>query len=70
MVFLLMFLQSPATQKQLEGEMEGGTQKFIALNKIRSLLVNAPGINEQHCVSQLMTLVDRLITLHQRARIN
>lgn len=46
--------------------MDGGTQKFLALNKIRNLHVLFPSVDEQSRIAIFLSNYDNLITLHQR----
>jgi restriction endonuclease S subunit len=43
----------------------GGTQKFMALNKIRNLLIAVPESNEQYKVGNYFENLDKLISSHQ-----
>ena len=65
-LYLYHYLQSPIVLKQLDNGMDGGTQKFIALNKIRNLSIAVPESNEQHKIGDYLENFDNLITLHQR----
>ena len=65
-VYLYHYLQSSSILNQLSEGMDGGTQKFIALNKIRNLIIAVPRIEEQYKISNYMEHLDNLITLHQR----
>ena len=65
-LYLYHYLQSPMTAKQLAEGMDGGTQKFMALNKIRNLSISVPESNEQYKVGDYLEHLDNLITLHQR----
>lgn len=64
-LYLYHYLQSPMTSNQLEEGMDGGTQKFIALNKIRNLSIAVPESNEQLKVGNYLEHLNHLITLHQ-----
>lgn len=65
-LYLYHYLQSSNILNQLVEGMDGGTQKFIALNKIRNLIIAVPRIEEQYKISNYMEHLDNLITLHQR----
>ena len=64
--YLYHCLQSNSVAHQLDENLDGGTQKFIALNKIRELVIPVPSEYEQHKIGDYMELLDHLITLHQR----
>ena len=63
--FLYHILQSSYVTNQLLRGMDGGTQKFIALNKIRGLDIPFPTEKEQHAIGVYFENLDHLITLHQ-----
>lgn len=65
-LYLYHCLQSNSVVYQLSGNLDGGTQKFIALNKIRNLSIPLPNKDEQYKIGNHMECLDRLITLHQR----
>ena len=65
-MYLYQFLQSANAKNQLESGMDGGTQKFIALNKIRELNIQLPNKEEQKKVGAYLDQLDNDITLHQR----
>ena len=65
-LYLYHYLESNAVKKQLDNFMDGGTQKFIALGKLRNLGVTVPTIQEQIKVGSYLERLDNLITLHQR----
>lgn len=46
--------------------MDGGTQKFISLKKIRNLSIKFPILNEQFEIGQLFQSLDKTITLHDK----
>ena len=64
--YLYHYPESNIVKKQLENFMDGGTQKFIALGKLRNLGVTVPTIQEQIKVGNHLDKLDYLITLHQR----
>ena len=64
--YLYHCLQSNSAAHQLDENLDGGTQKFIALNKIRELVIPVPSEHEQHKIGDYMESLDNLITLHQR----
>ena len=64
-VFLYFSLITPFINNQLSENLDGGTQKFIALNKIRELFVKVPNVLEQDKLSIFFDNLDKLITLHQ-----
>lgn len=65
-LYLYHCLQSNSVVYQLSGNLDGGTQKFIALNKIRNLSIPLPNEDEQYKIGNHMECLDHLITLHQR----
>lgn len=65
-LYLYHYLQSNNVLNQLSESMDGGTQKFIALNKIRELMIAVPSKDEQYEIGNYLEALDHLITLHQR----
>lgn len=65
-LYLYQYLQSNNITKQFDENMDGGTQKFIALNKVRDLYIMYPTISEQIQIGGFLEKTDNLITLHQR----
>ena len=63
--YLYHCLQSNSIAQQLGENLDGGTQKFIALNKIRELNIPVPTEDEQHKIGDYMEQLDSLIPLHQ-----
>ena len=64
-LYLYHYLQSKNVEKQLFSGMDGGTQKFLALNKIRELNILLPSKDEQLKIGEFLENLDHLITLHQ-----
>ncbi len=64
-LYLYHYLQSSNVVKQLFDGMDGGTQKFIALGKIRELNIMVPSEQEQLKLGTYFESIDNLITLHQ-----
>lgn len=64
--YLYYCLQSKKVVNQLSENLDGGTQKFIALNKVRNLNIPLPSKKEQHKIGDYFEKLDNLITLHQR----
>ena len=64
--FLIQFLNSSAIENQFNFNKTGGTQKFIALNSIRKLLVPIPSIEEQNQIANLFTNLDKKIELETK----
>lgn len=64
--YLYNYLQTSYISKELNMGMDGGTQKFISLNKIRNLNISLPSIKEQQIISKCLHILDQLITLQQR----
>ena len=65
-LYLYSYLQSPNTERQLISGLDGGTQKFVSLKKIRELNILVPSEEEQIKVGTFIESLDNLITLHQR----
>ena len=65
-MYLYHYLQSPKISSLLLGSMDGGTQKFIALNKVRELQIQFPTKEEQEIIGNYLEKISNLITLHQR----
>ncbi|HEM5232460.1 TPA: restriction endonuclease subunit S [Streptococcus suis] len=64
--FLYHYLGSYVIERQLQNSLDGGTQKFISLNKIRHLDIAFPSLPEQSAIGTFFSTLDRHITLHQR----
>jgi type I restriction enzyme S subunit len=64
--FLYQALQTGYVTNQLSTGMDGGTQKFVSLKKIRELDIPYPEVPEQEKIGIYFTNLDHLITLHQR----
>ena len=64
--FLIQFLNSSAIENQFNFNKTGGTQKFIALNSIRKLLVPVPSIEEQNQIANLFSNLDKKIELETK----
>ncbi|HEL1582582.1 TPA: restriction endonuclease subunit S [Streptococcus suis] len=64
--FLYHYLGSYVIERQLQNSLDGGTQKFISLNKIRHLDIAFPSLPEQEVIGTFFSTLDRHITLHQR----
>ena len=64
--YLYHCLQSEIVLNQLTENMDGGTQKFVALNRIRELYIPFPSRPEQEAIGTYFRNLDHLITLHQR----
>lgn len=64
--FLYHYLESPMLIYQLKNSLDGGTQKFISLNRVRKLKISITSIEEQTKVGNFFKDLDDLITLHQR----
>ena len=68
-LYLYQYLQSNNIAKQFDENMDGGTQKFIALNKVRDLSIMYPTISEQIQIGGFLEKLDNLITLHQHKEL-
>lgn len=65
-LYLYQYLQSKNVEKQLFLGMDGGTQKFLALKKIRKINILMPSEDEQLQIGRFLENLDYVITLHQR----
>lgn len=63
--FLYQALQSGKVYRLIMNGMDGGTQKFISLTKIRDLKIPYTHTNEQLKLGNFFQTIDSLITLHQ-----
>ena len=64
--YLYQALQADCVTSQLSTGMDGGTQKFVSLKKIRELAIPFPEECEQQKIGAYFSNLDHLITLHQR----
>ncbi len=64
--FLVQLLKSPIFERYITNENAGGTQKFLALSKIRSFEFLCPCKNEQKQISNFFKQLDETITLQER----
>ena len=64
--YLYQALQADCVTSQMSTGMDGGTQKFVSLKKIRELDIPFPGEHEQLKIGAYFSNLDHLITLHQR----
>lgn len=64
--YLICLIKAPYFQKYLEGNLDGGIQKFISLSKLRQLAIPLPTEIEQRAIAQALSDVDTLLkTLDQ-----
>lgn len=61
-LFVFFFLQSSYTKEQFGDNIDGGTQKFIALNKVRELKILLPKLDEQKKIGSYFINLDNLIS--------
>lgn len=66
--YLYQALQADCVTSQLSTGMDGGTQKFVSLKKIRELDIPFPEECEQKKIGAYFSNLDTLITLHQRKK--
>lgn len=67
--FLFQDLQTDYIERELSNNMDGGTQKFISLKKIRNLSITFPTLlNEQDKIGNLFHFLDSTITLHEEKK--
>ncbi|MFC0492134.1 restriction endonuclease subunit S, partial [Listeria grayi] len=64
--FLIQVLKSPVFNRYLRNENTGGTQKFLALSKVRGFEFLCPNIKEQNRIGNFFKQIDDTIALHQR----
>lgn len=64
--FLYQALQTSNVKRQLKDSIDGGTQKFISLKKIRNLNIPFSNISEQLKIGKFFQKIDSLLTLHQQ----
>ena len=64
--YLYQALQADCVTSQLSTGMDGGTQKFVSIKKIRELDIPFPEECEQKKIGTYFSNIDTLITLHQR----
>ena len=65
-LYLYHYLQSETVLNQLLENMDGGTQKFVALKRIRELNIAFPIKSEQQAIGTYFHNLNSVITLHQR----
>lgn len=63
-LYLYHYLQSETVLNQLLENMDGGTQKFVALKRIRELNIAFPIKSEQQAIGTYFHNLDSVITLH------
>lgn len=64
--YLYQVLQADCVINQLSIGMDGGTQKFVSLKKIRELEIPLPSKEGQSKIGELFNNLDHLITLKQQ----
>ena len=64
--YLIHYLQTTSIKKQFANNMDGGTQKFIALEKIRKLKISQPNRDEQLKLVNMFNLLDKKIELQSQ----
>lgn len=65
-LYLYHYLKSSNIERQLIFGMDGGTQKFVSLKKIRELKIKIPDDDEQIKLGTFMESLDNLIVFYQR----
>lgn len=65
-LYLYHYLKSSSIERQLLFGMDGGTQKFVSLKKIRELKIQIPDDDEQIKLGIFMESLDNLIVFYQR----
>ncbi|MFW3538059.1 restriction endonuclease subunit S [Vagococcus fluvialis] len=64
--FLIQLFKSPIFDRYIANENAGGTQKFLALSKIRNFEFLSPSKNEQKQISNFFKRLDETITLQEK----
>ena len=64
--YLIHYLKCNNIIRQFSNSQDGGTQKFIALEKIRKLKINIPSRSEQQKIINLFGLLDKKIELQSK----
>ena len=64
--YLIHYLHSKSINRQFADNQDGGTQKFISLDKIRKLKINMPSRNEQKKIVSLFNLLDKKTELQSK----
>ena len=64
--YLIHYLHTPIINKQFVNNQDGGTQKFIALEKIRKMKINMPSRKEQKKLILFFNLLDKKIELQAK----
>ena len=64
--YLIHYLKCNNIIRQFSNNQDGGTQKFIALEKIRKLKINIPSRSEQQKIINLFDLLDKKIELQSK----
>lgn len=64
--YLIHYLHSNNIIKQFASNMDGGTQKFISLDKIRKLKIKMPKRQEQEKIAKMLDLIDKKIELQTK----
>ena len=64
--YLIHYLHTPSINKQFANNQDGGTQKFIALDKIRKLKITMPSRKEQEKIVSMFNLLDKKIELQSK----
>ena len=59
--YLIHYLHTPTINKQFANNQDGGTQKFIALDKIRKLKIKMPSRKEQEKIVSIISSIDEKI---------
>lgn len=65
-LYLYYNIQCPAVKLQIFEGVDGGTQKFISLNKIRKLNIPIPSLGEQEKIGHFFQKLDRLIDINKQ----
>lgn len=67
-LFIFYFISNPSFILKQQKEIVGGTQKFVALNKIRNFTISLPCIPEQQKIADFLSSYDEKISI-QRERV-
>lgn len=64
--YIYNLLNSRFIISQIEKKLDGGTQRFLALNKIRELVILLPSLSEQKLIGSFFKKLDDKINLEQK----
>ncbi|MCT4387771.1 restriction endonuclease subunit S [Leuconostoc pseudomesenteroides] len=62
--WFLQYFKSPSSNRIIQKENAGVTQKFLALCRIFKMNLKVPGLEEQQQICSFFTQLDTIIALH------